>query len=221
MGSLDTPNETFLIESLPPESSSNVNSSIILHTVDDVLRQLGTKPENFALLLTDVARYMSLAGKTSKKLHPASMHFTCIAHLLHNWAIRVCAFFKNTDDVVATIKATTIKNKNRKNDFREAGLLSPPVLWLHDGQLGLELHYNQRKPCCCSYHCQQLNRSRSLSQPSKSVINEDGLVPDLVRTSQYRTLATNVELLEASNCTMTEAYELLKNMHCLDNHCSI
>ena len=43
VGSLDTPNETFLIECLPLDSSSNVNSSIILHTVDDVLRKLGTK----------------------------------------------------------------------------------------------------------------------------------------------------------------------------------
>ena len=43
VGSLDTPNETFLIECLPLDSSSNVNSSIILHTVDDELRKLGTK----------------------------------------------------------------------------------------------------------------------------------------------------------------------------------
>ena len=68
VGSLDTLNKTFLIECPPLESSSNVNSSIILHTVDDVLRQLGTKRENFVLLLTDAARCMSLAGKTLKKL---------------------------------------------------------------------------------------------------------------------------------------------------------
>ena len=46
MGSLDTPNDTFLINCLPLESGSNVNSSIILHTVDaqcDILRQLETQ----------------------------------------------------------------------------------------------------------------------------------------------------------------------------------
>ena len=48
---------------------------------------------------------------------------------------------------------------------------------------------------------------------AKEAINVDGLVPDLVRINQYRTLATNVELLEASDCTTTEAYELLKSMH--------
>ena len=81
----------------------------ILHTMDDMLRQPGTKRENFALLLTDSARYMSFAGKTLKELYPSLMHVTCIAHLLHNCATRVRAYLKNIDDVVATIK-----NKDRK-----------------------------------------------------------------------------------------------------------
>ena len=44
---------------------------------------------------------------------------------------------------------------------------------------------------------------------------------DFVRINQYRILAANVEILEASDCTMREAYELLKNMHFLDDPCSI
>ena len=55
------------------------------------------------------------------------MHVTCIAHLLHNCAMRVRAFFKHIDDAVATIKAATIKNKDRRNDFRKAGMSLPPV----------------------------------------------------------------------------------------------
>ena len=85
------------------------------------------------------------------------MHVTCVAHLLHKCTTRVRAFFKNIDDIVATIKATTIKNRDRKNGFCE-----------------------------------------------------------------YRALATNFELvLEASDCTMTEAYKLLKNMYFLNEPCSI
>ena len=125
MGSLDTSNETFLIDCLLLKRSSNLNSSIILHTVHDALRQVGTKRQNFAMLLTDVAWCMSLAGKTLRELYPTLLHVTCNAHLLHNCAMQVCAFFKSIDDVVATIKAATIKNRNCKNDFREAGLPSP------------------------------------------------------------------------------------------------
>ena len=125
VGSLDAPNQTFLVDCHPLDSGSNVNSSIILHTVDDILRQLEIKRENFSLFLTDATRYMSLAGKTLKELYP-SMHVTCVAHLLHNCAMRVRAHFKNIDEVIATIKTATIKNKDRKKDFYDAGLPSPP-----------------------------------------------------------------------------------------------
>ena len=40
VSSLDAPNQTFLVICHPLDSGSNVNSSIILHTVDDILRQL-------------------------------------------------------------------------------------------------------------------------------------------------------------------------------------
>ena len=112
------------------------------------------------MFLTDAARYISLAGKTLKELCPTLMHVTCNAHLLHNCTTRVCAFFKNIDNVVASIKAATIENEDRKNDFREAGLPLPPVPVSTRWQLGLEQHYTtvQRKASCCLYHCQQLDR---------------------------------------------------------------
>ena len=43
---------------------------------------------------------MSLAGKTLKELYPSLMHVTCVAHLLHNCAMRVRAHFKNIDEIV-------------------------------------------------------------------------------------------------------------------------
>jgi len=89
VGSLDTPNETFLFECLPLESNSNV----ILHTIDDVLRQLWTKHKklfitihllliihcsiihysSYSLLLTD-------GWQNIKGIIPSSMHVTCFAH---------------------------------------------------------------------------------------------------------------------------------------------
>ena len=72
VGSLDAPNQTFLVNCHPLDSGRNVNSSrpIILHTEDDILRQLELKRENFSLFLTDAARYMSSAGKTLKGIIP-------------------------------------------------------------------------------------------------------------------------------------------------------
>ena len=44
---LDAPNQTFLVDCHPIDGGSNVNSSIILHTVDDKLRQLEIKARIF------------------------------------------------------------------------------------------------------------------------------------------------------------------------------
>ena len=40
--------------------------------------------------------------------------------------MRVRAHFKNIEKVIATIMAATIKNKDRKKYFHDAGLPSPP-----------------------------------------------------------------------------------------------
>ena len=80
--SLDAPNQTFLVDCHPIDNGSNVNNSIILHTVDDILRQLEIKRKNLSLFLTDAARYMFLSGETLKELYPSLMHVTCVAHLL-------------------------------------------------------------------------------------------------------------------------------------------
>ena len=141
VGRLDAPNQTFLVNCHPLDSGSNVNSSIILHTVDDILRQLEIKLENFSLFLTDAARYMFLAGKTLKGLYPSLTHVNCVARLLHNCAMRVRAHIKNIDEAIATIKAATIKNKDRKKDFHDAGLPSRPEPAITRWQLGLELPY--------------------------------------------------------------------------------
>ena len=53
------------------------------------------------------------------------MHANCVAHLLHTCATRMCAHFKNIDEAIGTIKAATIKNKDCKKGFCDAGLPSP------------------------------------------------------------------------------------------------
>ena len=77
VGRLDAPNQTFLVDCHPLDSGNSVNSSIIPHTANDILRQFEIKRENFSLFLTDAARYMSLAGKTLKKLYPSLMLVNC------------------------------------------------------------------------------------------------------------------------------------------------
>ena len=218
VGSLDAPNQTLLVDCHPLDSGSNVNSSIILHTADDILQQLEIKRENVSLFLTDAARYMSLAGKTLKELYLSLMHVTCVAHLLHNCAMCVRAHLKNIDELIATIKAATIKNK----DFHNAGLPSPPdpVITRWATWLGAALCYSENLPAVRTTVNNWTSAGLLVSR-AKDAINVEDLVPDLVKINQYRTLAANVEFLEGSACTITEAYGLLKNRQFDDDPCAI
>ena len=217
VGSLDAPNQTFLVACHPLDSGSNVNSSIILHTVDDILRQLEIKRENFSLFLTDAARYMSLAGKTLKELYPSLMHVTCVSHLLHNCAMRARAHLKNIDEIIATIK-----NKDRKKDFHDAGLPSPPdpVITRWATWLRAALYYSGNLPAVRTIVNNWTSAGLLVSR-AKDAINVEDLVPDLVKINQYRTLAANVEFLEGSACTIIEAYGMLKNMQFDNDPCAI
>ena len=166
------------------------------------------------------AGYLSSAGKTLKDLYPSLMHVTCVAHLLHNCAMRVRAHFKNIE-VIATIKVATIKNKDRKKDFHDAGLPSPPdpVITSWASWFIAALYYSENLPAVRTIVNIWTSAGLLVSR-AKDAINVEGLVSDLVKINQYWTLAANVEFLEGSACTITKAYGLLKNVQFDDDPCA-
>ena len=165
---------------------------------------------------------MSLAGKALKELYPSLMHVTCVAHLLHNCAMRVPTPFQIIDEIIATIKAATIKNKDRKKDFHHAGLPSPPdpVITKWENWLRAALYYNENLLAVRTIVKNWTSEGLLVSR-ANDAINVEDLVPDLVKINQYRTLAANVESLEGSACAITKAYGLLKNMQFDDDPCAI
>ena len=127
--------------------------------------------------------------------------------------MRVRAHLKNVDEVIATIKATTIKNNDRRKDFYHAGLPSPPDLVITRWATWLRaaLYHTENFPTVCTIVNTWTSAGLLVSR-AEDAINVKDLVPDLVKINQYRTAAANVEFLEGSACTITEAYGLLKNM---------
>ena len=71
------------------------------------------------------------------------MRVTCVAHLLHNCAMRVRAHFKNIDEAIATIKNQNQRSKTTiaRKIFMMLVCHLLLTLSLQDGQLGLELPY--------------------------------------------------------------------------------
>ena len=110
------------------------------------------------------------------------MHVNCVAHLLHNCAMSVLAHFKNIDEVITTMKAAIIKNKDRKKDFHGADQLSPPdlVITRWATWIGAVSHYSQNLPAVYTIFNKWTSASLLVSR-ANDAINVEDLVPDLVK----------------------------------------
>ena len=61
---------------------------------------------------------MIAAGGTLKSLYPKLFHVTCVVHLLHNCAMKFKSHFEDVDQLIAKVKAVTIKIKpDRQNSL--------------------------------------------------------------------------------------------------------
>ena len=139
IGTIDNPSVTYLVGCKPIDSSPN--AAMICQVIDDILKDLSISRENFVLLLSDAARYMISAGTTLKVMYPNLFTVTCIAHLLHNCALRVKSHFQDVDYLIASIKAATVKNKSRRDLFREIGQPPQPVVTRWGSWIEAALYY--------------------------------------------------------------------------------
>ena len=130
--SLETPHVSYLYDCQPLKCAPN--SSIIAQAVDDAVRKFEINRSFFCLLLSDAAKYMIAAGITLKSLYPKLFHMTCVAHLFHNCAMKIKSHFKDVDQLIANIKAVTIKNKTR--NANSLLLVTHLSLFLQDGEAG-------------------------------------------------------------------------------------
>ena len=96
--------------------------------------------------------------------------------------MRVCAHFKDIDEVIATIKAATIINNAHKKDFHDAGLPSPhdPVNTKWATWLRAALCYSENLPAVRTIVNNWTSAGLVVSRV-KDAINVEDLVPHLVK----------------------------------------
>ena len=88
----------------------------------------------FCLLLSDATKYMVATSEILKSLYSKLFHVTCVAHLLHNCAMKVKSHFEDVDQLIAKVKSTTVKNKTRQAKFAAIGCPPQPIVtrWAAD-----------------------------------------------------------------------------------------
>ena len=125
VGDIEVPEKMYLMECCITET---LNQSIIFLKIDDILRKLDIARENFLLLLSDAASYMTACTATLKVLYPRLFHVTCLAQMRTIVWKKVCGAFADVDNLIARVKVATIKNKSRQAQFKHIGSPPEPVV---------------------------------------------------------------------------------------------
>ena len=139
VGSLETPYVSYSYDCQPLECA--FNSNIIAQAFDDAVRNLEINRSFFCPFLSDAAKYMIAVGIILKSLYPKLFHVTCVAHLLHNCAMKIKSHFEDVDQLIAKVKAVTIKNKTRQTKFFAIGYPPQPVPTRWGSWLNAALYY--------------------------------------------------------------------------------
>ena len=211
-GLMEEPNKAYLIAcSL---LSGNPNSSNICTIVDDCLKEIGITPEMFLLLLSDAAKYMLKAGDTLKIMYQCLLHVTCTAHLLHNSAEHIRAHFKAANNLISSIKAATIKNKDRCSLFTAAGFSAPPqpILTRWGTWLKAPFFYGENfqivKQIISSFE-----DGEKLVERAKEAIADQDVFSELRQIfSSYREIAVLIKDIANTSNTVVAAVEAIQNL---------
>ena len=75
----------------------------------DIFAKFNLSRDRVLLLLSDAAPYMKLAGKKCNPFFENMSHIFCFAHLLHNVIGELISHYKNTNFLIASIKASVVK----------------------------------------------------------------------------------------------------------------
>ena len=125
VGDTAAPEKTYFVDCSVVQS---VNQAVIAAKVDDTLWNLGVQRNNFLLLLSDAASYMTACTEALQTLYSRLFHVTCTAHLLHNCSEKVRSYYADVDNLIARTKAATVKNKSRRTLLEKIGSPPEPVV---------------------------------------------------------------------------------------------
>ena len=182
------------------------NQQTVVNPVDDAIRTLQTDRNNFVLLLTDAARYMTAADRVVKQTYPKLFHITCVAHGLHNAAERVRANYADVDKLITAVKASVVKNKDRRAKFSAISSPAQPVVTRWGSRLKAAEYYAKNFPQVCEM-VNAFEGTGQLVVKAKEVVVVESLPRSLREIYQHYTkLVDEIQRAESTKYAVAQAY---------------
>jgi hypothetical protein len=155
---------------------------------------------------------MMAASAALKLLYPNLFHVTCIAHLLHNCAEKVRSHFQDVDNLIARVKASTVKNKTRRQMFSDIGSPPEPIVTRWGSWLQAAEYYATNLVRVCEI-VNGFDGDGIIVRCAKEAVNKVTLAQSLAQIQRdYMCIPKLISKLESSKCTMIAAYNDINNI---------
>lgn len=203
VGDVGIPERTYMLDC---SEIAIVDQHRVSAKIDDCLRILNCPRENFVLFLSDAASYMTASSTALKTLYPRLFHVTCLAHMLHNCAERVRSFFLDVDNLIARIKALTVKHKARRALFHEIGSPPQPVTTRWGSWLTAADYYADNLPQVKQI-VSLLKSDGMIVRRAKEAVNDPNVSLSLMKIKRdYSGLPSIIKKMESSRYTLRQAH---------------
>ena len=164
---------------------------------------------------------MIAAGITLKSLYPKLFDVTCLAHLLNNCAMKIKSHFEDVDQLIAKVKAVTIKNKTRQAKLSAIGYPPQPVPTKWESWLNAALYYAKNLPEVKAI-VESFVGSGILVTQAKVSLQKSGLAGQLLKIKdQYECLVKLIEKMESAKYTIKEAVQAIQELDFGEDTCNI
>ena len=164
---------------------------------------------------------MIAAGITLKSLYPKLFHVTCVAHLLHHCAMKIKSHFEDADQLIAKVKAVTIKNKTRQAKFFATGYPPQPVSTTWGSWLNAALYY-AKSLLEVKAIVESFVGSGILVTQTKVRLQKSGLAGQLLKIkNQFECPVKLIEKMESVKYTIKEAVQAIQEIDFGEGTCYI
>lgn len=218
---LNKPSEIYIIDVVTLPVNLNMNSTLTKIYLERCLALYNLDFSNVMLLMSDAASYNIKAVKEIKREHPSIFHCTCLAHLVHNCAMKIKAFFANVDTCIGAIQMITTKNKTNKLLFASIGQPPKIIITRFSSWLRATAYYSNRLPEIKNIVA-NINDTGILTQRAKEALSNPHLVHDLITITQnYACLVDILDGFEDGLFTMESGYNVLMNIKLVNDPVAI
>ena len=178
----------------------SINSQQVIEKINNSINEYELKNENFTLLISDAAPYMMKAAKNLKIIYNTLFHITCLAHLAHNCALIIKSKYKNVDNLIASLKMLTIKNKTNSQIFEPIGRIPSVIVTRWNSWLK-----------AARFYYKNLNKVKNLMQS----INKAGIIVEnaFIATQQENLYSDLIEIIENYECIIDFIEEIEDDKH--------